>query len=307
MIAAPLSEGDVLDVEQAARRMDPAAARAGLHPKPVEEALNCRVSTGHADRDRNRLVPGERRRSRRRERIQADIRRLREPLDLPQDERHLHVGGIAVARRVLADLPLSALQRACKELGDRELRLRVCDLRVQTRGLRALGRDEPEPATDQHQSDERGGDSADELRCEFDIHQRSTSGASTVALIVNWKALVSPTSARVLFWRVTPASAGTSASRCITRATSFCENAKPETVNDVGTLVGTGVPEVVGAGAAAVPTAMLRLESHDPDGSTRETSSRRSSHGIRAEAAALNAATRAWSLPWDAADLATVV
>src|SRR4051812_17910716 len=97
---------------------------------------------------------------------------------------------------------------------------------------------------------------------------------------------------------VTSDSIGTSASRCITRATMVFESATPETWNEVrsgatgvvaGVVVAVEVSVLATAGSADGGACIDSVDTHEPAGSTFERSPSSWSHATRADDAAWNA------------------
>ena len=200
--------------------------------------------------------------------------------------------GIAFASAAVpVGFGLAAFCDLASELGDGELRVLVGDLRVEARHLRPLGRHDGEPAGERDERDEAGGGEGEDSGCDGSLLWHLREHVRAQRELVGLPRSDLRPRARL--------------QRHVREGGHELEplhHAGDDVLGERDARDGERGRGGRGRRRRARPspappcsTCMLRLESHDPAGSTRETSSSRLSHLIRAPAAVVNAATRAWS------------
>ena len=139
-------ERDVVDAVEPPRRVWLSILDPGLEPEEVHELREPEVTTLDREGDRHSLRAGRRNRLGGRDALDPDAARVGRPRKLPEDLRHLHVVRDRAAKTAKVSDALLR-RRALHERPRRgELDVRVADLSVECRSLRALGRHEHEPA-----------------------------------------------------------------------------------------------------------------------------------------------------------------
>ena len=220
-----LGEVDLVDREQATGGIERAPPHVDEVAQAVEEVRQVVEVALELDRDRDREVPGDRRRSRRgRDLLEVDAAVLGDLVQLEDDPGHVDLIRHRLGQAVeIGDADLGALLCLHRQgARGRDRVVRVRDLRVQVGCLRPLRADQHEPAAEagQHEAEH---DECDHDRLRDAALHCVAPGRRTSATMMKWTALAVPTSVRVLCWSCTLTRSGTTASRLSSRATAGCE------------------------------------------------------------------------------------
>src|SRR5581483_2255491 len=220
-----LVEDDRVDREEAGGRVQDALVDSDQVAQPVEEVGQVVEPALEGEVDGDLLVPVVLHRIVRRDRLELDAGVLGDAAELEHDARD--VGRVRHRARELeqvGDPDRRRRRRLADVLGQRDLRVRVVDLPLQVLDVRALRRDQDEPAGDDRDQRRRddGEDDLDVLR-QVKLLVHPVSSGLTPAWIENEITVWLPTSVSALWTSLTSWSAGTTASRPSRRATPSCE------------------------------------------------------------------------------------